>query len=334
MIQKLANEISNTHREIRRELHRIHICQRCLAAFEEERSFYLKSNPYLKKKIKRNGASLGILSVFVERLKGQRKKNNEEYKELLLVELNIRASLQIIPFIRSRLKKSEANKQCLRSLNATKKRLLLQLEKFSMANDISPFQKLDTYFLKIADLQADMEELISARSWGEKIQKVIQTNIQELLRAEKEEWPIDFDNPLVSGPLLDKLFSNAVTAEIHICAFKNVLREFPAGRDMNFHLEGIRDYKSTFFNNLILDCENESKIRFALPYSRSFLNSLQAVLKTIDSRLIRINNELMVNTIEKEAILARISQKGNDEEPHKNGTQQELLNRQTSSGDK
>lgn len=326
MIHLLDIQISDAHTKIRRELRRLHLYQRCLTSFQAERKLYTESDPVLKKKIKNRAAETDLLSVFLNALQVEDNNKITDPQSQIINELNIRASLRIIPFVRSRLKNIEHNKQRLRSLRACEKKLLLQLEKCLLPFDLPKLNILDNYILKIADLRADMEELISARNLGEEIKKAIQDNIHQLLRAEKGGLPIDLENPQASGPLLEKLFSNAVTAEMYICAFNYEIREFSAGRDMSFHLEVLRDYKTTFFNHLILDSISETKIRLSLPYSRSFLNSLEVILRGIDARLGRLDNELSLTSVEKEAILARISREGKNQEPVPDPCNPELVN--------
>lgn len=318
MIQTLDTQISDTHTLIRRELRRLHLHQRCLNTYQLHRRLFIEAESSLKRRIKSRGTDVEMLSVFLEGLKITDKKKIRSRQANLLSELNMMTTIRIIPFIRSRLKIFEKDKQRLRSLKASERKLLLQMEKHLEPYNLPKLKALDNYIIKIADLRADMEELSSARKLGEEIKKAVQAIIHQLVRAEKRGLPIDFENPQASGPVLNKLFLYAVMAEMHICAFNNEIREFSAGRDMNFHLEVLRDYKTTFFNNLILDCVSESKIRLTLPYSRSFLNSLEVILRGIDSRLGRLDNELSLTTVEKEAIIARIPMEEEAEEPEIN----------------
>lgn len=311
MIQSINNNISEIHNKIRTEQHRLHLHERCLETLKLEKRILKQSENLIKKKIRNRNEFTNFYSLFEHILDNPEYGKVNAQQELLISELNFRASTNIVPFLSQRLSGFKNGVNRLSSLISSQKKLVIKLEKISNSSSVPKAYTLVNYILKIGDLTADMEELVSAIILGEEVKKTLILIVRQLQKT--ENWGIKEENENSQDSIfaINEVFNHVVTCEMFICSFKNELREFSAGRDLNFHYDSLADFKSTFFNFLILDWVNEKKIKLSLNYSRKVLNSIEAIMKGLEVKKGRIENEISVTSTEKDAITAKFAKELN-----------------------
>lgn len=311
MIQSINNTISEFHNKIRTEQHRLHLHERCLETLKLEKRILKQSENLIKKKIRNRNEFTNFHFLF------ERILDNPEYgkvnaqQELLIAELNFRASTDIVPFLSQRLLGFKKGLDRLSTLISSQKKLVIKLEKISSNSSVPKAYTLVNYILKIGDLTADMEELVSAIVLGEEVKKTLILIVRQLQKTENWGAKEENEDSQDSINAINEVFKNVVICEMFICSFKNELREFSAGRDLNFHYDSLADFKSSFFNFLILDWVNEKKIKLSLNYSRKVLNSIEAIIKGLKGKKGRIENEISVTSTEKDAITANFAKELN-----------------------
>lgn len=306
MIQSFSIQISEIHQKIREEQHRLHMFERCIFTLQNERKTLKQAQSLINKKsqLKQNHKNICSLFQFV--------LNNEELgrinsrQSILISELNLRAATKIIPFLNGRLGDLEDKSQRLRTLIAMEKRVIIQFEKLAAKNKISNAHMLTNYFLKTADLKTDLSELNSARQLANNARENLIALIHHLQSIKELCLP---DNAIPTGldKVLNQIFVLVIEVEMFLCALKNELKEFSAGRVMNFHLDALVEFKASFFNYLIADWISYGKIKRSGVYCKNLFNSLEALMKGLEKRNGRIENELSLITLEKEAMIARLN---------------------------
>lgn len=311
MIQSINNNITEIHNKIRTEQRRLHLHERCLETLKLEKRILKLSENLIKKKIRNRNEFTNFYFLFEHILDNSEYGKENEQQELLISELNFRASKDIVPFLSQRLLGFKKGLDRLSTLISSQKKLVIKLAKISSNSSVPKAYTLVNYILKIGDLTADMEELVSAIILGEEVKKTLTLIVRQLQKT--ENWGVKEENEDSQDSInaINEVFKHVVTCEMFICSFKNELREFSAGRDLNFHYDSLADFKSSFFNFLILDWVNEKKIKLSLNYSRKVLNSLGAIMKGLEVKKGRIENEISVTSTEKDAITANFAKELN-----------------------
>lgn len=306
MIQSFSIQISEIHQKIREEQHRLHLFERCIFTLQNERKVLKQSQSLINKKsqLKQNQKSICSLFQFV--LFNEELGRINSRQSILTSELNLRAATKIIPFLNSRLDYLEGKSQRLRTLIAMEKRLIVQFEKLAAKNKIYNAHILVNFFLKTADLKSDLNELISARQLANNARENLAALIHRL-QAIRELCLPDNSTPTGLDKFLNQVFDLVIEVEMYLCALKNELKEFSAGREMNFHLDALVDFKTSFFNYLIADWISYGKIKRTGVYCKNLFNSLEALMKGLEKKNGRIENELSLITLEKEAMIARLN---------------------------
>lgn len=306
MIQSFSIQITEIHQKIREEQHRLHMFERCIFTLQNERKTLKQVQSLINKKYQLKQNHKNICSLFQFVLNNEELERINSRQSILTSELNLRAATKIIPFLNGRLGDLEGKSQRLRTLIAMEKRVIVQFEKLAAKNTISNAHMLTNYFLKTADLKSDLNELNSARQLANNAHENLVELIHHLQSIKELSLP---DNAIPTGldKVLNQVFDLVIEVEIFLCALKNELKEFSAGRDMNFHLDALVEFKASFFNYLIADWISYGKIKRSGVYCKNLFNSLEALMKGLEKKNGRIENELSLITLEKEAMIARLN---------------------------
>ncbi len=312
MFRDFLLTISETRRTIRHQIHQKHVYNNCHQSLRIERSNFKKAEDRLK----RHGfgvdldSTLSLRQVFETILKDPEHQKKKTPRNQLFTKLNQMAGERIIDYLNNRVSFRSQAELDLKLIEKKEKKAINSLDKLLKDyKTVNSFQVVH-FALTIENLKADLSELASANKLGLRAAKELKELKKHLTFI--HDWGLWRETDELSETLLpekdisDTIFDHVVEIHMLLCSFKNELLVFPESRDLILHLEAISDFKNTFFNYLIVDWIEEVKIKLCSAYVRKTLNSLNALLKGLDARIIKTENELSVTTQEQKAILEQL----------------------------
>ncbi len=307
MFHDFQQQIAETRRVIRFRIHQKRLYDRCLVALKEEQRAFRKAETRLKKVGfgAQSGEFRPLNLLFSKMLGAATPGKLPTRMSLLFAKLNQLAGGQVIEYLSQRVGYMSNEDVSVKALETSERKVKKQFEKFVSGIDDAKAVSLVSYLFKIEDLKADINEARSAFDLGEKARHQLVVLNRNLKDVTVWGGTAEMDELLNSGSDSIEIFSHAVQAHMLLCAFKNELGEFAPGRDLALHFESITGFKDTFFNNLILDWVEEHKIKLSAFFVRKTLNSLEAMLQGLNSKIIKIESELAIMIQECNAILQK-----------------------------
>jgi uncharacterized coiled-coil protein SlyX len=308
MFQDFQQQIFETRKIIRHHIHQNLLYDRCLEALKSERSGFRKAETRLKKVgfgFDTN-KEVSLRYLFYEVLTIREKE--EERRNLIYMKLNQMAGGRIIQYLTRRVDAFSELKSNIKAIETREKKLLQQIDKKVSSLDGANIRSFARFIYRIGDLDADLTEAQTTLELGKKVRDQLTELIQKLKEIDIwgfEEWMEDKGS---QQDITNEVFDHSVNAHMLLCGFKNELHEFSEGRDLKLHLDAISGFKDVFFNNLIIDWMEGSKIKLSAFYARKTLNSLDALLQGLNSRIIKTESELSVTKQEFNALLKKVGQ--------------------------
>lgn len=307
MFHDFQQQISETRRVIRLRIHQKRLYDRCFVALKEEQRAFRKAETRLKKVGygAQSGETLPLNLLFYNMLGSATPGKLPTRMSLLFAKLNQLAGAQVIAYLSQRVGYMSHEEVSVKALETSERKLKKQFEKFVSGVDDAKAVSLVAYLFKIENLQADLKEARSAFDLGEMARHQLVSLNRNLKEVVVWGGTADMDEFLKPENASIEILSHAVEAHMLLCAFKNELGEFAPGRDLALHFESITGFKDTFFNNLIIDWVEEHKIKLSAFFVRKTLNSLEAMLQGLNSKIIKIESELAIMRQECSAILQK-----------------------------
>lgn len=304
-LNEVLKQVSETRKHIRFRKHQKALYAKCLSALKSEQLAYRKADTRLKK-VRVGFPSSSINSIFLlfhEVLDNHAVGRQQTREELLLLRLNQLAGGQIISFLSERVAYMQQVDLTVKSLETSERGLISALEKQAALLSDRKAASLARFVFKLEDLKIDLSEANSAIELGEKAR----LHLVDIIRKSRDvqAWgniPSETGEEAPLNQIPNELFSHATEGHMLLCAFKNELGEFSQGRDLELHTESLAGFKEAYFRSLILDWLEEGKVKGSTHLVRKKLNSLEAMLKGLKSKAVKIENEIEVISKEIDSI--------------------------------
>ncbi len=309
VFKKYLNQIKELRKAIRLSSYHKKLYGQCLHSFKEHASIIKKAETKLRKvglgkdeTLPNNLAHL--FSVWAESKNIKTQKRKQDLVKTKLMQL---ASIKVHAFLQERVNSLWEEKRLLKGLITQEKKAIEKLEtEIRQINDpkISSFVP---FIISVENLTIDQEETKNIYNLGSTALEKLNETIKCLLSI--SEIPISqIENNSNEGKITSQAFFTTVDAFMYLCAFKNELSQYAENRDLQLHLESLKEFMITFINHLVLDWTEHKKIRQSLLHIRKTANITEALLKGLTSKITKINSELSLTSQELNAILKRIDQ--------------------------
>lgn len=234
-------------------------------------------------------------------------KRSVTRQKLLIMQLNWLASDEIVCNLRGRLGNMNYTGEInLKRLRRDEQKFQRQLEKASAFMEGATQVRFINFTKRIGDYKGQLKTAREARIFGEEAQRHIRNlsnDLKEITFWGSGEGALPGENDDRANALLERIFESVINACIHLCGFKNEVSEFTTSRDLDLHFQAVMHFRTDFFNCLTADWVESRKLRMTGFCVQKTVDSLGMLMKGLNSRILKMEEELEIIHEESSAIL-------------------------------
>lgn len=307
VFKEYHNQIKELRKAIRLSVYHKTLYGQCLDSFKEHTSIIKKAETKLRKVGSGKDETLpnNLAHLFSDWIDSKNIKSQKRKQDLVKTKLMQMSSTEIHAFLNDRVDSLWEEKRLFKGLLTQEKRAIERLENELRATDDPKASSVIPFIISVENLTIDQEETENIYSLGSNALGKLKTSIKSL--SSIAETPISqIENNSNEGQIAYNAFFTSVQAYMYLCAFKNELSQYADNRDLQLHLDSLKDFMTSFINYLVLDWTEHDKIRQSLLYLRKTENITEALLKGLNSKITKIKSELSLTSQELNAILTRM----------------------------
>lgn len=308
IFKEYHNQIKELRRAIRLSSYHKRVYGQCFHSFKEHTSIVKKAETKLRKVGSGKNEVLpnNLAHLFSDWIDSKNVKTQKRKQDLIKTKLMQMTSIKVQAFLKDRVDSLWEEKRLMKGLETQEKKAIERLENKIQEIDDPKVSSIIPFIISVENLIIDREETENIYNIGSKALEMLNESIKSLLSI--SEIPVfQIENNSNEGKLAFHAFYTSVDAFMYLCAFKNELSQYADNRDLQLHLDSLKNFISSFINYLVLDWSELEKIRQSLLHIRKTVNITEALLKGLNSKIAKIKSELSLTSQELNAILVRLN---------------------------
>jgi hypothetical protein len=309
MIDVYQKQVFETRETICQVTHNDRLLQECNKVLKNEITEFRKTSSALRRAgiLPETYNKTQLWHLICSTFSPDSTKRNVTRQKILNLQLNWLASEKIVFNLSRRLENmSYTGEINMKRIRRADQKFQRQLEKVSSFMEGPTQVRFITFTNKTGDYKGRIKTARAARVFGEEAHRHLRNlsnDLREITFWGSCEGDLPAESDVHANSLLQGVFESVVNACIHLCAFKNEVSEFNKTRDLDLHFQTVMNFRADFFNCLTADWVESRKLRMTVFCVQKALDSLDMLMKGLNSRILKMEEELEIIHKENSAIL-------------------------------